>query len=719
MATIPEVKIKISGDPKGFAAAIKTAQGALGQLNTNLARVQALSARAFSFAGVGGAASVAGLIAIAKSTADIADEMGKLAQRTGVGVESLSRLAYAADLSGATIEDLSAGLRRLGDDAGDGGKNLAAAGISLVDAGGKAKTTEQLFAEVADRFASLPDGIQKTNLAVTLFGKNIGSQLTPLLNLGSKGLKELADESDRFGKTITDSQVAASEAFNDNLTRLQALAQGTAIELGTALIPAMNDLALAFLQAIQEDRKIGASDGLKSFADTAATAVGFVVDAVDGFIRVVQVLGRGIGGLAASAVAALSGDLKLARQIFDEADRDLDEILNKRQFSDRLREQQSQEVRAAQGTADIQKKLTAAILKEQGLRLKASQEAGAEELKGVERLRDALRTAWQVSIDGARKARDEAKELLTQAADARTGGVDAANARRARGNKPEQNDRDARVQAERARSEANTAASSSVIAAFQGRLAESKKLSDEALKQAERAERLAENIISDTDAARLLEQIGVIREDALKAQAQVKQKEALELEAVAKSQNDQILKAEERIKALKAELEKPVTITTEIEQAVSNLKALQAELDKVQDKTVTVTVNTVAAGGDVQTIDLPSGPVTPGFSGGGYTGAGGKYQPAGIVHAGEFVLRQEVVRQRGMRSLLDRLNMQGINALAERGYANGGMVTGSAPTPINLHWPDGTTSRVSAEKSVAEQIARTFRGAALSRGRRS
>lgn len=718
MATIPEVKIKISGDPKGFAAAVKTAQGALGQLSTNLTRMQALSARAFSFAGVGGAASVAGLIAIAKNTADIADEMGKLAQRTGVGVEELSRLAYAADLSGASIEDLSAGLRRLGDDAGDGGKNLAAAGIALVDAGGKAKTTEQLFAEVADRFASLPDGIQKTNLAVTLFGKNIGSQLTPLLNLGSKGLKELADESDRFGKTITASQAASAEAFNDNLTRLQALASGAAQELGAALIPAMNDLALAFLQAVQDDRKLGQSKGVESWADTAARAVAFVVDSFDGLTRVVQVYGRTFAAFTAAGVARIKGDAAASKAILASAKEDLEEILGGRTFSSRLEEQQTQEVRAAQGTADLQKKLTAAIIKEQGLRLKASQEAGAEELKGVERLRDALRNAWQVSVDGARKARDEAKELLTQAADARTGGVDAANARRARGNTPEQNDRDARLQAEQARSAANFAASSAVVAAFQGRLAESKKLSDEAVKQAERAEKLAENIISDTDAARLLEQIGVIREDALKAQAQVKQKEALDLEATAKAQNDQILKAEERIKALKAELEKPVVLKTDITNAESEVKRLQAELEKLQDKTITVTVNTVAAGGDAQMIDLPTGPVTPGYASGGYTGPGGKFQPAGIVHAGEFVLRQEVVRQKGMRSLLDRLNLEGMSALG-RGYANGGLVTGSAPTPINLHWPDGTTSRVSAEKSVAEQISRVFRGAALSRGRRS
>lgn len=55
-----------------------------------------------------------------------------------------------------------------------------------------------------------------------------------------------------------------------------------------------------------------------------------------------------------------------------------------------------------------------------------------------------------------------------------------------------------------------------------------------------------------------------------------------------------------------------------------------------------------------------------GFSSGGYTGPGGKYDPAGIVHAGEFVLRQEVVKRIGIPRL-EAMN---------RGYADGGLVGG-------------------------------------------
>ena len=67
-----------------------------------------------------------------------------------------------------------------------------------------------------------------------------------------------------------------------------------------------------------------------------------------------------------------------------------------------------------------------------------------------------------------------------------------------------------------------------------------------------------------------------------------------------------------------------------------------------------------------------------GFAAGGYTGPGGKYQPAGIVHAGEFVHRQEVVRQPGALTFLSEFNRIGMRALAGwrglGGYAGGGLV---------------------------------------------
>ena len=65
------------------------------------------------------------------------------------------------------------------------------------------------------------------------------------------------------------------------------------------------------------------------------------------------------------------------------------------------------------------------------------------------------------------------------------------------------------------------------------------------------------------------------------------------------------------------------------------------------------------------------------FDRGGYTGPGGKYQPAGIVHADEYVIRKESQTDLRRRApgLLDALNTRGADALHGLipGYAGGGL----------------------------------------------
>lgn len=89
-------------------------------------------------------------------------------------------------------------------------------------------------------------------------------------------------------------------------------------------------------------------------------------------------------------------------------------------------------------------------------------------------------------------------------------------------------------------------------------------------------------------------------------------------------------------------------------------------LDKIADRAIGMALSSVFS------VMFPGyatgGPVTPvaSFALGGYTGAGGKYAPAGVVHHGEFVFDQEAVRRIGVGNL--EMLRQGT------GYADGGYV---------------------------------------------
>ncbi|EJY1966460.1 phage tail tape measure protein [Escherichia coli] len=67
-----------------------------------------------------------------------------------------------------------------------------------------------------------------------------------------------------------------------------------------------------------------------------------------------------------------------------------------------------------------------------------------------------------------------------------------------------------------------------------------------------------------------------------------------------------------------------------------------------------------------------------GFAGGGFTGSGGKYEPAGIVHRGEFVFTKEATSRIGVGNLYRLM----------RGYAEGGYV-GGAGSPVQMRRAEG------------------------------
>lgn len=78
------------------------------------------------------------------------------------------------------------------------------------------------------------------------------------------------------------------------------------------------------------------------------------------------------------------------------------------------------------------------------------------------------------------------------------------------------------------------------------------------------------------------------------------------------------------------------------------------------------------------------------FDGGGFTGHGGKYDPAGIVHRGEFVFTKESTSRIGVANLYRLM----------RGYATGGLVgSGNVPVPA----PGGIS--VYAPVSISQQNA--------------
>lgn len=178
-----------------------------------------------------------------KSQINAMDALNDMSERTGVAVEELSKLSYAAKLSDVTIEQLQGGLTKLNkgiaetaNGTGEAQKAFSAMGISVKNADGSLKNSSQVLNDVADRFVTYQDGANKSALAIQLFGKS-GAELIPLLNQGSDGLKKMGDELQRFGGVVTADAAKNAGLFNDNMDKLGIVVSAVGKSLANSILP--------------------------------------------------------------------------------------------------------------------------------------------------------------------------------------------------------------------------------------------------------------------------------------------------------------------------------------------------------------------------------------------------------------------------------------------------------------------------------------------------
>lgn len=229
---------KVQGFTKAFdglgASARKLgdafADGFTNQLPSQLGFLgEAIKALPGPLAVVTGAAAAAGgaLVALGLSTKDMAIELDKLSQKTGASVEFLSGMQAAVRDADVNIETFNQGLVKFAD--------------NLVRTVGPTANVEAELLKLADRFAQMPDGAQKTSLAIDAFGRS-GAELIPILNEGSAGIKALLADAQAMGRVMSTETVAAAKALDDQIDKLNGRIEGLKLNIGSSVVPALLDL---------------------------------------------------------------------------------------------------------------------------------------------------------------------------------------------------------------------------------------------------------------------------------------------------------------------------------------------------------------------------------------------------------------------------------------------------------------------------------------------
>lgn len=212
--------------------------------------------------GVAAAGTAVSMAVGVKSAINTADGYAKLSQRLGIAVKDLGALAHAADLSGVSLDSVAMGVQFLSRNMVNQPKAFAALGIAVTDATGNLRDSQQVLNDLADKFTNMPDGAQKTAIAMELVGRG-GAALIPLLNGGSKAMDEMREEAEALGLVISEKTAKQAEQFNDNLSRVTSGLTGVFNIISAQVLPVLVDLT--------NDLVALTKDGVKFFRENLAT----------------------------------------------------------------------------------------------------------------------------------------------------------------------------------------------------------------------------------------------------------------------------------------------------------------------------------------------------------------------------------------------------------------------------------------------------------------
>jgi len=695
MAAQNEAKLIISGDPTGAKKAIDDVSKAYaeaaakmgGSFATLSSGVGAFSTAIATLGAVlAGGALFKGSIAAAN---DWNSQVVKIAKAMGTTTEQASGMAVALNHLGIESDLVGKASLAMSRNLGNNEEAFTALGVQTRNlTTGAMLPAGEIMAAVNTRLAGIKNGVEQNIAGMSIYGKAWG-ELRGILRLTSDELKAATERAKDLGLIVGPEAAAQTRAYKEAQRDLKLAYEAMEVQIGNKLLPTMVRLGQWM-----------AGEG-RTFVSGFTAAMNVAVFAAQASSMAVQDMGDGLGAIAAQAAAILRGDLDAFRAIGEARD---EQAAKNEAAYEKLKADFGKPLVAEEDVATKRKRLQTdlqtALANLEELRGVASGKVSAKiveddekqtqaRIKNAEKARDALRLAQQESMKDASKASAESVALLEKASGTRANAAEKAAELRAQNQDATLSQLRNVTDLAKLSDSANEGALLAKMAAQFGRTQRAAQLADQAVKDAERAQKLTDKLSDPEQKASALERVAEAQATADEARAEIKKKEAVDLEQKSIEQSASLADLNQQITDLQNNANN-LKVEVDVAAAMANIQSIQAELAALQDKTVTVTVNTVQSGTPTAAPNSVSDEST--FARGGYTGPGGKWQPAGIVHAGEVVINQAVVRQKGMLALLLDINRRGMAALP--GFASGGLVGNI--NPGNLRDSPAAAQRSSA-----------------------
>lgn len=322
--------IEIFGDDAKLQKTLKDVQGRLKSFGEGIRLIGA------SMTAIG-AGIVTPLVAAAKYYASAGGQLADIADRTGMTVEAVSELAYAAEQSSTSIESLETGLRKMQKtivEAVGGSKDAEKAfsmlGVKVSDL--MNKRPEEQFQILADAVNKIESPSLRAAAAMGVFGKN-GAELLPIISAGADGISRMMNEARALGLTVSTETALAARTFGDTINRLARVLKNAVFVIGGSVAPILQGLTKWLIQAtvrttewIRQNQglivtalKIGAAIFAAGVAFiVAGTSIAFMGSVVGGLITIMSAIYGIITtvGAALTALVSIPGAIVVALVAF-------------------------------------------------------------------------------------------------------------------------------------------------------------------------------------------------------------------------------------------------------------------------------------------------------------------------------------------------------------------------------------------------------------------
>ncbi|HBA4569480.1 TPA: hypothetical protein J8080_001148 [Escherichia coli] len=245
----------------------------------------------------GSAAGVAGWVT---SVSQSIDPLVQFSRETGVAIETVQSLGYAASVNGSSVDALQASLgemtKRVGEfvSTGEGeAKDVAERlGLQFKDMNGQVKNSDVIFRELADKL----HGMSQAEKFSVLDKMGIDRSMVQLLSMTGEEISSLQSKAEALG-VVTQDQADQFAAYNDSLTTLGKGFDGIKFQVAVGFVPVLKDLVDGFT-----DFLIANKDLIKN----GLAHLGEIIFSVMGMIRrFLPIIGLITTGFVAWKIAAI------------------------------------------------------------------------------------------------------------------------------------------------------------------------------------------------------------------------------------------------------------------------------------------------------------------------------------------------------------------------------------------------------------------------------